>query len=101
MTAARQMSSTAAKSLIEQATESTRILNWLSDTRNCYAVIDRYCVRLIENMRQQKSWDTAAEAQLVAMCELAETKIQAIDTATEKHRIKHDRLMVALDNERD
>lgn len=101
MTAAKPISSTKAKELIAQANESTRILNWLSDTRNCYAVIDRYCIRLLENMHQQKSWDTSAEAQIVAMCELAETKINTLDTALEKHREKHDRLMVALDNEID
>lgn len=101
MSGAKQISSTRAKELIAKATESTRILNWLSDTRNCYAVIDRYCTRLLENMRQQKSWDTNAEAQILAMCELAEAKINTFDTALEKHREKHDRLMVELDNETD
>lgn len=99
MSGAKQISSTMAKELIAQANESTRILNWLSDTRNCYAVIDRYCIRLLENMRQQKAWDTDAEAQISAMCELAETKINTLDSALEKHREKHDRLMVALGNE--
>jgi hypothetical protein len=98
MTAAKQISSTAAKSLIEQATDSTRTLTWLEGVRNSYATIDRYCIRLIEDMHLQKSWDVAAEKQLVEMCELAEAKIQVLDTALEKHREKHNRIMVALDN---
>lgn len=101
MTAAKQISSPTAKSLAEQAIESTRTLIWLEGVRNSYAVIDRYCIRLIEDMHLQKSWDVAAEKQLAAMCELAETKIQVLDTALEKHREKHNRIMVALDNEAD
>lgn len=99
MTAAKFISSAKAKSLIEQANESTRTLNWLSDTRNCYAVIDRYCIRLLENMHQQKSWDIEAEKQISDMCTLAEKKIEILDNALDKHREKHDRLMVELDNE--
>lgn len=101
MSSAKSISSTKAKELIARATESTRKLTWLEQMRNSYAVIDRYCIRLIEQMHEQSSWDETAEAALGAMIELAEQKIQVIDTALDKHRITHDRLMVELDNETD
>lgn len=101
MSAARSISSTKAKELIARATESTRKLTWLEQMRNSYAVIDRYCIRLIEQMREQVSWDEAAEQALIAMTELAETKIEILDNALDKHRVTHDRIMVELDNETD
>lgn len=99
MPAAKLMSSATAKSLIEQATESTRTLTWLEGMRNSYAVIDRYCTRLVEDMHRQAKWDTEAETLILAMQELAETKIEVLDNALQAHREKHDRIMIALDNE--
>lgn len=101
MSGAKPISSTKAKSLIEQTTESTRVLTWLMGMRNSYAVIDRYCVLLIQDMHLQTKWDAQAETLILAMQELSEAKIEILDNAIQVQREKHDRLMVELDNETD
>lgn len=87
------------KELIALAHESTAMLNWLGSMLNSYSVIDRYCVRLIEDMQRQSKWDTNAERTIQEMIELSEQKIEALTNALSAHRAKHDRIMVALENE--
>lgn len=97
VTAAKRVSSPEKLSLLERARESTQTLNWLNEMRADYAWLFHVGARLMKNMRQQKRWDENADNIINTSVELAGQKIEQLDKAIEAHTIKHNALMVALE----
>ncbi len=97
-TAARRVQEPEELDVLAQARESTAKLNWLRQMRGDYAFMFHAGTRIMENMRQQTSYDENADNILNSVVELAGQKIEMLDKAIDKQAQRHDKLMRQLED---
>lgn len=97
-TAAKRVQTPEELDILTQARESTAKLNWLRQMRGDYAFMYHAGLRIMENMRQQTSYDENADNILNSVVELAGAKIEVLDKAIDKQVEKHDKIMRKLED---
>lgn len=84
------------ETLIEQSKESTAKLVWYDTMIKHYAALQWHCHELLELMNQQTRHDDSARVLLHDTYALTLRKLEALNTARDKHFAKHDRLMTEV-----